>query len=268
MNSHEDQRPESAPAARRSLRQRRDRERRALRVGLALSLGLHLLVIGMVGDWLGVPDAPGRAARTPVVVEPPRGMRAVEIVEVPSPAEATPAPAPEEPERDPPAPARVVAAERPAERPAERDTAFDRLSAAERLAPRVVDPRLWEPMILIPREPTLSDVEARVGAAVELLSDSALADTERALRARDWTVKDADGGSWGISPGKLHLGKLTLPLPIYFAEEWDPHQGEWYDLEAQVDRSRLLDSFEARVKAIRERRDRERAERRKADNGG
>lgn len=268
MNSHDDERPTPATGARRSLRQRRERERRILLVGLALSLAIHVLLIGVAGGWLGPGEAPRGASPTPALVEPPRGMRAVELVEVPATGEpespAAPAPEPEERERSP-APPQVVTADR---RPAEDTLVADRRTVAERLAPRVVDPRLWEPMILIPREPTLSDVEARVGAAVELLSDSALADAERALRARDWTVKDAEGDSWGISPGKLHLGKLTLPLPIYFAEEWDPNQGEWYQLEAQVDRSRVLESFESRVKAIRERRDRERAERLKGDNGG
>ena len=231
-------------------------------VGLALSAVIHLLAIGWVGGWLAPAPRTSTEGGVPVILEPPRGMRAVAITEVPSSGVESPeAPTPE-PEREP-APRRVVVAETPA-----AAAPADELTAADRLAPRVVDPRLWEPMILMPREPTLSDVEARVAAAVELLSDSALADAERAMRARDWTVTDADGGKWGISPGKLHLGTLTLPLPISFPEEWDPQQGEWYELEAQVDRTRFLESFESRVKAIRERRDRERAERKKADNGG
>ncbi|NIP81429.1 MAG: hypothetical protein GWM90_20320 [Gemmatimonadetes bacterium] len=123
-------------------------------------------------------------------------------------------------------------------------------------------------MILIPREPTLDDVEARIAAAVELLSDSALAEAEAAVRARDWTVEDASGGRWGISPGKIHLGKLTLPLPIWFPVDDGGGASQWYELEAQLDRTRILESFEDRVRAIRERRDRERAERRAGDNGG
>ncbi|MFW5947301.1 MAG: hypothetical protein ACOCUW_02305, partial [Gemmatimonadota bacterium] len=113
-----------------------------------------------------------------------------------------------------------------------------------------------------------SDVEARIGAVVELLGDSALAEADAALRARDWTVEDADGGRWGISPGQLHLGKLTLPLPIWFPV--DPERTfedqRWLELDQQFERARILDSFQERVRAIRERRDRERSE--GQDEGG
>ncbi|HSH45951.1 MAG TPA: hypothetical protein VK966_08850, partial [Longimicrobiales bacterium] len=140
----------------------------------------------------------------------------------------------------------------------------EQLTAAERLAPRLVDPRLWRPVIL-PRTPTFADVQARIAEAVGMLSDSALAETERAMAATDWTVEDDDGGRWGISPGKLHLGKLTLPLPIAFPPAMTPEdiasEREWYDIQAQAQRAELLESFEERVKAIRERRERERAER-------
>jgi hypothetical protein len=157
-----------------------------------------------------------------------------------------------------------VARARPADAPA------DTLTAADRLAPRVVDPRLWEPMVLVPVEPSLEEVEARVAAAVELLSDSALAEAEAALRARDWTVTDEDGGRWGISPGKIHLGKVTLPLPIWFPVDMQDEleTRRWYELDRALERTRILDTFQDRVRAIRERRDRERAERREAENGG
>jgi hypothetical protein len=142
-------------------------------------------------------------------------------------------------------------------------------TAAERLAPRVVDRRLWRPVVVLPREPTLSDVQDRIELAIEMLSDSALAEAERAMRARDWTVEDASGGRWGISPGALHLGSVTLPLPIFFPAdmEQEARNAYWREVEHQMDRAEFLQSFDARVKAIRERRDRERAERR-PDGGG
>jgi hypothetical protein len=124
--------------------------------------------------------------------------------------------------------------------------------------------------VLLPREPRLEDVQARLAEAMEMLSDSALADAERAMRARDWTVEDADGGRWGISPGKLHLGSVTLPLPIFFPVDMEQQARDryWAELELQFDRAELMESFDVRVRAIRERRDRERAERRSTENNG
>lgn len=243
---------------------RRARERRVLWVGLLLSLVAHVVIGGLVGAWLEADTERQRPRAQPLVAEPPRGLRAIELAPVPDAAAPEP---PEEPERREPEPeSRPVVARTESVDSLPADT----LSAADRLAARIVDPRLWRPMILLPREPTLEDVEARIAAAVELLSDSALADVDAAMRARTWTVEDASGGQWGISPGKLHLGQLTLPLPIWFPVNPDAVASEqqWYELERQLDRARILESFEERVRAIRERRDRERAERQNAENGG
>ncbi len=197
------------------------------------------------------------------MAEPPPGMRAVEIAVAPEPEIEEPT-EPEEPQPEPeeepePAPAPVRTGRAPA----------DTLTAADRLAPRVVDPRLWEPMVLIPVEPTFEEVEARVGAAIEMMNDSMLAEAEAAMRARDWTVVDDDGGRWGISPGKIHLGKVTLPLPIWLPVDPDAaaDQRQWYELDQALERTRILDTFQERVQAIRERRDRERAERRGENSG-
>lgn len=251
-------------SGRRPLRDRRARDRRVFWIGLALSLVLHVAIIAVVSRLLEPKPPSARTPSVPVVVGPPEGIRAVEIVEVEGEPVAEPR-RPEEPEESEQDAAPVVAVPG-----AEAERMADDRTAADRLAPRVVDPRLWRPVVLIPREPTLDEVEARISAAVELLSDSALAEAEAAVRARDWTVEDASGDRWGISPGKLHLGKLTLPLPIWFPvdQETAAANEQWYELEQQLDRARILESFEDRVRAIRERRDRERAERKAADNGG
>ena len=52
-------------------------------------------------------------------------------------------------------------------------------------------------------------------ARLEVLNDSAAAAAEAAAEATDWTYTDEEGRRWGISPGKLHLGDLTLPLPSF-----------------------------------------------------
>ncbi len=237
------------------------RERRVLLVALGVSLVVHLLLIPLAGRWLDpevayVPDE--REVRLP---ERERGLQAVALSEVET-VEVTPDPVPEPLPRPDPATPVEVAPEEPAP--------VQRRSPAERLEPRVVDPRLWRPLVVLPREPSLGEVQERVAAAIEMLSDSALAETERAIRARDWTVEDAKGGRWGISPGKIHLGSVTLPLPVYFPTdmEAEARQALWYELETQLDRAEFLESFDQRVRAIRERRDRERNERRGADPGG
>lgn len=254
----------------RSLQERREAYPRALRVGLVLSLAVHVVVVGLVGGWLAPERRDPPAPMGPMVVEPPTGMRVVTLPEIPSPLDGEPDEALRPPAPDPSAqrPAREVAV---AADPAELRPADD-LTAADRLAPRVVDPRLWRPMILISREPTLEEVEARIAAALELMSDSALAAVDAEIRARDWTVEDANGGKWGISPGKIHLGSVTLPIPLAFPV--DPGAAadarDWYQLERALDRTRILESFEDRVRAIRERRDREREEAagRPANGGG
>lgn len=251
-----------AGSGRSPARARVGRERRVLGAALVLSALLHLLLIGVVGGLLETPRDGERSRPTPFIAEPPAGMRAVNVRAVagePTSAPVPPRPAEREEERI------VMAPVDPAPE-AEPAPADDR-TAADRLAPRLVDPRLWRPIVLIPREPTLADVQARLDAAVELLSDSALAETERQLRATDWTVADASGGRWGISPGFLHLGKLKIPLPLEYAREYDPERDQFLEIEAQVDRTRFVESFEDRVRKIRERRDRERRERQQEQEG-
>lgn len=250
-----------ARSGRRTVRERVGRERRVLRAGLLVSVLLHLVAVGVIGGLLERrPEPPPPPA--PLLAEPPSGMRAVRITVSPSAPTTQPVVEPRRPEDEAREEVELRVPDIAVAAPADDRT------AADRLAPRLVDPRLWRPVVLIPRDATLADVQARVDAALELLSDSALADAEARVRATDWTVRDGEGGRWGISPGKLHLGKLTLPLPLYYTEEWDPERGEWYDLEAQVDRALILESFEDRVRAIRERRDRERRERREKEEGG
>jgi hypothetical protein len=253
---------------RRPVHERRARDRRVLLVGLAISLALHLLLIPLAGRWLEpeVRYSAGRPEAPPVA--PDGAIRAVAL-------SATGDEDQPEPDREAeplvPGPPAAVGPAQPDRR--DRDAAYvptERRTAAERLAPRVVDPRFWRPMVVLPADPTLQDVQDRVAAAMEMLSDSALAETERALRARDWTVEDRQGGRWGISPGQIHLGSLTLPLPLFFPvdTEAEARQALWYELETQLDRTEFLESFDARVRAIRERRDRERSERRSPETTG
>jgi hypothetical protein len=253
-------------SGRRPVRERRVRERRILFLGLAVSALLHLVVLGLASRWLEPADRAVATAPDPLPPEAPATMRAVTLAEpfitTLDPDATAPTPPPPPPAVRP-APPTAAATE-------EAVAAVERRTAAERLAPRVIDPRIWRPMVMLPREPRLEDVQARLAEAMEMLSDSALAEAERAIRARDWTVEDADGGRWGISPGKLHLGSVTLPLPIFFPVDMEQQARDryWAELEMQFDRAELLESFDARVRAIRERRERERGDRQGADRNG
>jgi hypothetical protein len=257
--------PPHRPTARghRPVRDRRARERRALVAGLTVSLILHLLLVAVAVRFLD-PEIEYVTSPRETTAAEPVGLRAVTIAR----GEAAPEDPPMGPIEQPAAPvAPPSGAPAPAPPPpADAAPPGERPGAAQRLTPRMVDPRLWRPMIVLPRQPSFDDVQDRVAAAIEMLSDSALAEVERAARARDWTVEDASGGRWGVSPGQLHLGSVTLPIPLHFPVDLAGlgHDAQWYELETQLERAEFLENFDTRVRAVRERRDRERTERRAA----
>jgi hypothetical protein len=139
------------------------------------------------------------------------------------------------------------------------------------LLDRLATPRA-DPRLLAPTDPSsmLTGPEAaraRLANRIRELNDSIAAEMLAAERATDWTVKDKDGKRWGVSPGKLHLGDITLPLPLAFAtppgrrDEVNSRLRNWSEIEAQSTREQIRDDFSERVKEIRKRKDRERAAR-------
>ncbi len=87
-------------------------------------------------------------------------------------------------------------------------------TAARRLVPSTRDQRLWQP--LVPEAVTLTDqevLESMLYGQLQAFNDSMAIRAAEAARGLDWTYTDEEGNRWGISPGKLHLGKITLPLP-------------------------------------------------------
>lgn len=236
--------------------------RRPLLVGLAISVVVHGLVFlflhQVVFMPVPVPGAPARGEASPR----PRGMRVYNLA---IDASAPPI-RPSTPTREArPAPSRAPTAEPPAETEEEGPERRAR-AVEERLRPRLGDARIWAP-VQAPAQPedslTTQDAENRIARQLGIFNDSAAAAAERARRATDWTVTDANGGRWGISPGKLHLGKLTLPLPLALPPPSGPvgrRMAEWEEMQGQAARERARESFEDRVRAIRERKDREREE--------
>jgi len=89
-------------------------------------------------------------------------------------------------------------------------------TAAELLRPGPLDPEFLGPIEL----PPLSDEERyrlQLAGRLQQWEDSVRAELERERRVTDWTRTDAEGNRWGVSPGQLHLGKFSLPLPFQFA---------------------------------------------------
>lgn len=244
-----------------------------LLIALTLSALFHLVLLIGLRFEAGIGGAPAARPAAPVELT---GMRLIEIVPVPD--EQMPEAEPTEPLRQDAAP-RVVRVPQSAATPVVPSTADARDPAptvAERIAPRMGDPRLFtEPGQPMP-SPTNPEALARERflARIGEYNDSSAAAAEAARRATDWTVSDGNGGKWGVSPGKIHLGGLTLPLPIGFApppgrrEELAERNRRFGDIEAQRARETGRATFDERVKAIRERNDAKRDSTRAGGSGG
>lgn len=252
------ERPRRAPA--------RDREgRRALGIGLIVSVVLHGVLFLFFGD--AALEPPGEAPPAPAEA-PASGMRVVQVTPAPPEAgTAEPTPAQE------PAPTRLApepARSRPAtvEPPGERTPGAPVPRGAARITPGPRDPRIWsavpdamDVLALTPEDIRRIELLARLSA----LGDSAATAELEALARFDWTVKDENGGKWGISPGKIHLGDITLPLPFGFGGRtfgtgYEGTVEEWQAIQDQARRIGIEEDIQERIRAIRERKERERRE--------
>lgn len=242
---------------RRTLSVTRDKARRyrlAVSTGVILSVLLHILVIRLsplMVRYVGPADLYPPA---PPVRAVPEGMRALEIRITEAPV-VEPEPVPEpEPEPEQPTPEVTIGETEPV------------LSAAERLRPRVGDWRLWVIVPLTPRtdltpEERAAQVERRLYAMLEAYDDSVAAELMRQAEAMDWTVGE-EGNKWGVSPGRIHLGPITLPLPFYVGpgREAEGMLRDYDAIQRQAGQADIDETFEERVKAIREREQKAREE--------
>lgn len=265
-------RPPLTEAAR---RQRHGRfERSTFAVALAASAVLHLIVFFAFSFRIHVaPDTMTRPVAPLVEIVP--AMQVYDLVEVPGEA----------------APIAVQIERRTRERVAEQGpppgepqspdagesvpgSLADPMSVRDRLRYRMAAPEVWQPPSperiaeLTPQE----IVEQRIAAQLAEFNDSVAAEAAARERALDWTTKDADGNRWGVSPGQIHLGSITLPLPFSLAaapgrrEEFAGRVRTWSELQDQAVRLEARESFKDRVKAIEERMERERANRNVAND--
>jgi hypothetical protein len=238
--------------------------RRALRIGLAVSAAVHIVGLLLYPRVMHLEVGGPAPFRIPSAARPLEGMTVIEVVAV----EEADAPArPAEPEQ-------VREVEGPAVRPGVPDLGQPAdvglvapgPTAAERLRPRAGDPRLWAPLDPMLNELTIEqrlqlEFAWRIAEWQDSLSMAAAA--EGALT--DWTKTDSQGRKWGISEGQLHLGDITLPLPFSFGmavgrrDEFRRKAWEWEEIQRGSATGELRDSWKDRARAIRERRDRERA---------
>jgi hypothetical protein len=137
-------------------------------------------------------------------------------------------------------------------------------TAAERLRPAEKDPRLW---FILPEEIVGLSPEQRMelemALAIRAMEDSTAAVEAMARGFTDWTYTDEQGRRWGISPGQLHLGDITIPLPFGFVPRPNTMAarrfGEDAAIAAQAGRQETRQSLRDRAAEIRRRRDAERA---------
>ena len=246
----------------------RTRYRGAHRISLGISAVIHVLAIALYPSFFsGIPQA---SMEFGGYLQPlnPEGTELVNLIELPADQEPETPPVPEE-EPDPEAPVIPVEArpqgyvappgfEQPVEGPPGP-------TAAERIRPKAGDLRFWAPVS--PERTALSREELmrlQLIAELEALNETAALAAELAGRATDWTYTDDDGKRWGVSPGKIHLGDLTLPMPFGFGpsaqqrERAEERLWAWDEIERGAATGELLRSWKDRDKAIRERMNAER----------
>lgn len=243
----------------------RARYRGAFRTGFLISAVLHLVAVYLYPRILDtIPEGimpRGEAAQSYVS----GGTELVNLEELPETDEPEAPTEPTEPEAEEPAP-RDPGGVFPGGDPSDSlpDEEATGLSAAERLRPRAGDLRLWAP--IDPALTALTDEQVmrlRLIAELEAMGDSAAAAAERARAALDWTYTDEEGRKWGVSPGKLHLGDITLPLPGFSSSPWareanQDRYWEWNDIDRGAARALAEQTLKERARAIRERKERER----------
>jgi hypothetical protein len=247
---------------------RRDRRllARALKVGLAVSVVVHLVLIGLYGWVFQEIEPPSADGPDPRRSWEPR----MEMV----PLEETPSPATAEPSVDLPArveePGEVDAT--PVEGVAAPDVGNRVATNAERLEFREGDRRLWLPPVAGP----LSRLE-RTGAAraeealrelLRVYLDSLALSEEQERRAREWVVRGDGDEKWGISPEGLHLGETTIPIPFgqLFSEggekarqarqalrDYEMIQQQSMEMEAEAVREDRLEAMRERTREALER---------------
>ena len=250
----------------RSARPKAVRRRSGLRpvpllVGLGVSVAAHLAVIVLYSSLVQLRISDVVVIPVAVSAPDPDVMKVVQVVEM-----ATPPAVPEEP-----APLEDIEEEAGPEGP-EADTEIVPIlperyrSAAERLRLGPGDPRIWQPIDPMLAEPTPEQIlNIRLAILIAEGNDSAAAEADALARAMDWTHTGEDGKRWGLSPGMIHLGDVSIPLPFGFGAPYD-FSGEraeaafrMNDIQRAAGTLAARQSWRERMEAMRKRREELRA---------
>ena len=254
-------------------------------VGLATSVALHAVALFVISILPRAQPVPPPPMYWLLLDETPQGMGVIDIQgggggeerrEEARPAPPLRAPAPEETTGQ--GPVRV-----PAEGPVGPPSAGTGgtnlgaasgtgsggapLTAAERMRPALQDGRLWAPLDRgINALSTEQREELELSGRIAEWQDSVAAAAAAESALTDWTKTDAEGKRWGISPGAIHLGDVTIPLPFAFGTPIGQRDAvrqrawEWEEITRGAASGAVRESWKDRAQAIRERRDRERAQ--------
>ncbi len=143
------------------------------------------------------------------------------------------------------------------------------------LRPTFSDPRLWardgEPVTPLPadaRQARSDQLDSLLARAIDRWKDSVLAAND-GRTPRGW-IYEKDGKKYGLEPGWIRLGKWSIPSavlallplnaqgnPITYGRNAQLASMK-YEIDWQANRAMAQDEFRAAVKALRERKDRER----------
>lgn len=233
-------------------------------VGLVISAVLHVILVLLYAVGL---DRWGPTEAVIGVRSPSNsfsGMQVVRVVEVISPEPLLES-IDEQPELEPVLETEVVQPNVGPVEVADPENFFRGVRAAEVLRVRSSDVRLWREARPELFELTEAErMELMLEGRLEMWADSVAAALVAEDALTDWTTTDANGQRWGVSPGRIHLGGVTLPLPVYFSgNSWQREQGarrawEDQDILNGANSQALRASWKERAEAIRRRKDRER----------
>jgi hypothetical protein len=235
--------------------------RRALPGALLVSVAIHVIVLSWPSG-IGVPQAIQHAGARNPGRSPPATMRAINIQPDELSAVARPSKA-EEPQTPVASPVAAGQTNIPdLKGSADPGLAED---VAARFRPHWGDPRLWSRIAAPELSTTVAESE-RLRQRIEEDSQQRLGVKE--VQAGDmsvWAGRDADGSRWGLSPGLIYLGGVTIPLcsgtfdasncgfgvPPAFRDQHRADLRTLIELRRQGDRAAL----EERARAIRARLD-------------
>lgn len=253
-------------------RRARGSYRRVLTVGLVISAAVHVFVLALYPRFfprhpveIPIPSSlpvvtAGGGAMTAIRIQP------VETGGMETPAKPVTVKAPEQPKIAPVAP--KLSGEPGV-------TLVSPGAAAEALRPHLTDPRIWLTVDSAFTQLTLEErLELALSGRIQELSDSMAAAAAAHRRLTDWTFTDKNGKKWGVQDGKLILAGHTIPIPFTFGtaigqrDVVEHNQWEWEEIQRGSAAAAVHDSWKEREKAIRERRDKERAKARRDTTGG